>query len=67
VNKILPNLFSRNSKRLMATNFVSTLCFGVARWFVFIPTIPMGYILEGLGMENASLFFEHLEYFTAIW
>jgi hypothetical protein len=26
-----------------------------------------GYILEGLGMENVVLFYDHLEYFMAIW
>jgi hypothetical protein len=26
-----------------------------------------GYILEGLKMENVSLFFDHLEYLNAIW
>jgi hypothetical protein len=26
-----------------------------------------GYILEDLGMENVGLFYDHLEYFTAIW
>jgi hypothetical protein len=35
----------------------------VARWFVFLPKIP---ILEGLGMENVGKFYDHMEYFTAI-
>jgi hypothetical protein len=26
-----------------------------------------GYILEGLGMENVSIFYDQLEYFMAIW
>jgi hypothetical protein len=26
-----------------------------------------GQILKGLGMENVSIFYEQLEYFTAIW
>jgi hypothetical protein len=26
-----------------------------------------GQILEGFGMENVGLFFDHLEYFMAIW
>jgi hypothetical protein len=26
-----------------------------------------GYILEGLCMESAGIFYDHLEYFTAIW
>jgi hypothetical protein len=26
-----------------------------------------GYILEGLGMENIFIFYDHLEYFIAIW
>jgi hypothetical protein len=26
-----------------------------------------GYILERLGMDNVGIFYEHLEYFTAIW
>jgi hypothetical protein len=26
-----------------------------------------GYILEGLGMENVGIFYDHLEYFTDIW
>jgi hypothetical protein len=26
-----------------------------------------GYILEGLGMETVGIFYEHLEYFSAIW
>jgi hypothetical protein len=25
-----------------------------------------GYILEGLGMENVGIYYDHLEYFTAI-
>jgi hypothetical protein len=24
-------------------------------------------ILEGLGIENVGIFYDHLEYFTAIW
>jgi hypothetical protein len=27
----------------------------------------LGKILEGLGMENAGIFYGHLEYFTVIW
>jgi hypothetical protein len=26
-----------------------------------------GYILVGLGMENIGIFYDPLEYFTAIW
>jgi hypothetical protein len=26
-----------------------------------------GYMLEGLGMENVSIFYDHSEYLTAIW
>jgi hypothetical protein len=26
-----------------------------------------GYILEGLGMENVVILYDHLEYFEAIW
>jgi hypothetical protein len=26
-----------------------------------------GYILEGLGMVNVGIFYDHLEYFTSIW
>jgi hypothetical protein len=26
-----------------------------------------GYILEGLGKENVGIFYDHLEYFTALW
>jgi hypothetical protein len=26
-----------------------------------------GFILEGLGMGNVFVFYDHLEYFTAIW
>jgi hypothetical protein len=37
----------------------------VARWFVFKPKFPNGFILEGLGMEN--VFYDHLKYFMAIW
>jgi hypothetical protein len=36
----------------------------VARWFVFKPKIP---ILEGLWLENAYIFYGHLEYFMEIW
>jgi hypothetical protein len=27
----------------------------------------LGYILKGLGMKIVIIFFDHLEYFTAIW
>jgi ferric iron reductase protein FhuF len=36
----------------------------VARWYIFIPKIP---ILEVLGMENVGAFNGHLENFTVIW
>jgi hypothetical protein len=40
-------------------------CFGlrarVARWFIFIPKIPIWVNLEALGMENIVIFFDHLE------
>jgi hypothetical protein len=29
--------------------------------------LQFGYILEGLGMENFGIFYDHLEIFTAIW
>jgi hypothetical protein len=27
----------------------------------------LGYILECLGMENVGIFYDHFEYFIAIW
>jgi hypothetical protein len=33
-------------------------------WFVFIPKIP---ILVKFWMENVVIFYDHLEYFTALW
>jgi hypothetical protein len=35
----------------------------VARWFVFKPKYQFGNILEGLGIENVGIFYDHLEYF----
>jgi hypothetical protein len=35
--------------------------------YIFIPKIPWGYALEGLGMEDIGLFYGHLEYFVVIW
>jgi hypothetical protein len=32
------------------------------RWYIYK---KLGYILEGLGMENVDIFNGHLEYFTA--
>jgi hypothetical protein len=34
------------------------VCARAARWFIFRPKI--GYILEGLGMENVGIFYGHL-------
>jgi hypothetical protein len=34
----------------------------VARWFILIPKTQFGYILEGLGMENVGMFYDHLEF-----
>jgi hypothetical protein len=31
------------------------------------PKYQFGYILEGLGMGNIATFYDHLEYFMAIW
>jgi hypothetical protein len=42
-------------------------CARAARWFVFKPKIPFGYILEGLRTENPGIFYGDLEYFTVIW
>jgi hypothetical protein len=41
----------------------------VARWFTYFQTkYPnLVIILEYLGMENVDIFYDHLEYFTAIW
>jgi hypothetical protein len=39
----------------------------VARCFYFQTENPnLGKFLEGLGMENVGMFYDHLEYFTAI-
>jgi hypothetical protein len=32
----------------------------------FQTKIPIGYILEGLGLENVGMLYGHLEYLTAI-
>jgi hypothetical protein len=32
------------------------MCGRVARWFIFKPKSQLGYILEGLGMENFVIF-----------
>jgi hypothetical protein len=41
----------------------------VARWFTFIPKIPIWVFLEGLWMENVGIFHDHLEFdaITYIW
>jgi hypothetical protein len=39
----------------------------VARWFDFKPKIPIWVNFGGLAMENASIFYGYLEYFTVIW
>jgi hypothetical protein len=39
----------------------------VARWFIFKPKPQFWSNLEGLGKENVVIFYDHLEYFTAIW
>jgi hypothetical protein len=36
----------------------------VARWLIFRPKIPFW---VNFGMENVGLFYELLEYLTAIW
>jgi hypothetical protein len=50
---------------------------GVAGFALVSPWLPdgllsyqksqFGYILEGLGMENVGIFYDYLEYLTAIW
>jgi hypothetical protein len=40
----------------------------VARWFVLKPKIPIwANFGGGVGMENVVIFYNHLEYFMAIW
>jgi hypothetical protein len=43
----------------------------VARWYICISKVQkrskFRYILEGLGMENAGMFYCHLAYFTVTW
>jgi hypothetical protein len=39
----------------------------VARWFVFKPKLPILVKFGSLGIENVVIFYDHLEYFTAIW
>jgi hypothetical protein len=39
----------------------------VARWYIFIPKYPFGFILEGLGMDHDGIFYGNLEDLTAIW
>jgi hypothetical protein len=39
----------------------------VARCYIFKPEIPIWVYLEGLEMEDASIFNCHLVHFTAIW
>jgi hypothetical protein len=39
----------------------------VARWFIFIPKIQIWVYLEGPGMETVGIFYDHSEYFMAIW
>jgi hypothetical protein len=34
---------------------------------VLFPKIPISDILEGHGMEDVGIFYDHLEYFTATW
>jgi hypothetical protein len=33
----------------------------VARWFILTPKISIWVYLEGLGMENIGIFYDHLE------
>jgi hypothetical protein len=39
---------------------------GLVKWLSSGLTDGFGYILEGLGMENVGIFYDHLEYFTVI-
>jgi hypothetical protein len=45
--------------RVVALKRTLTVSSRVARWFIFKPKI--------FGMENASILYDHLEYFAAIW
>jgi hypothetical protein len=38
----------------------------VARWYIFKQKSKLGLFLEGLGMEDVGIVYEHLVYFTAI-
>jgi hypothetical protein len=51
-----------------ALAFASLLRARVARWLSFKPkNRSFGQILEGLGTDNVGKFYDHSEYFTAIW
>jgi hypothetical protein len=39
----------------------------VARWFVFKPKIPIWLNFGGPNKVNVGTFYDHLEYFMAIW
>jgi hypothetical protein len=39
----------------------------VARWYIFIPKIPILVFWAGLQMENVVKFHGHFEYFKAMW
>jgi hypothetical protein len=39
----------------------------VARWFIFEPKIRIWVTLKGLRLENVDIFYDHFQYFIAIW
>jgi hypothetical protein len=63
---VIGYIFPVAPRKLVGKGLEALACTRVARWFVFKPKIPIWKILECLRMENAGIFYGHLEYFTVI-
>jgi hypothetical protein len=67
VFKCLEKIYQKQKKRLIRLQGAFQLPTKVARWFSFKPKIPIWVYFGGPWYGKCWYFYDHLEYFTAIW